>query len=109
MAVDFGLFGDAVVLEFEVEILGAEGLFEPIDAATGGFEVVVEDGLGNFAGETAGEGDQAFFVQLQDFFVDAWLIIIALEVGFRGELNQILVADLVFGQQHEMIVNIAAS
>ena len=109
MFVDFGLFGDAVVLEFEVEIFGAESLLEPVDRAPGFFEVVVEDVLGNFAGEAAAESDEAFAVLGENFFVDARLVIVALEVGVGDEFDEVFVAGFVFGEENEMVVNVFAA
>ena len=103
------LFGDAVVLEFEIEVLRAHRLLEPIERRAGLGEVILDDGLGNLAGETARERDQALAVRGEDFLVDARLVVIALQMGRGRELDEVFVAHLVLRQEHEMIVNIAAT
>ena len=50
LSVDLGLFRNAVILEFEVEISRPEGLLEEIDRVPGALEIVLEDGLRNLTG-----------------------------------------------------------
>jgi len=45
----------------------------------------------------------------QRLFIDSRLVIIAFEMGSRRELDQISVAGLVFGEQDQMVINIAAA
>ncbi len=45
----------------------------------------------------------------EQFFVDARFVVVALEVGGGGEANEVAVAGFVFGEEDEMIVNVAAA
>ncbi len=83
VAIDLGLLGDAVVLEFEVKIFRAEGLLEPVDRLARLGQLVLEDGFGNFAGEAAGQRDEAVLVRGEQFLVNARLVIIALQMRAR--------------------------
>ena len=96
--VDLGLLGNAVVLQLEIKIVGTERLLEPIERLARLGQLVLLDRFGDFTGEAAGERDQPFFVRCQQLLVDARLVIIALEVRGGGQLDEILVARLVFGQ-----------
>ena len=42
----------------------------------------------------------------QQFFVDAGLIVIALEMGGRGKFDQVLIAALILGQQHQVVIDV---
>ena len=107
MAIDLGLLGDAVVLQFEVKILRAEGLLEPVNRLARLGQLVLQDGLGNLAGQAAGKRDEAVLVRGEQFLVDARLVIIALQMRGGGELDEVFVAGFVLREQHEMVVNIA--
>ena len=98
MAVDLGLLGDAVVLQFEVKILRAERLLEPVHRLARLVQLILHDQIGNFAGEAAGHRDQAFLVRGEDFLVNARLVIIALQMRGGGELDEIFVAGFVLAR-----------
>ena len=99
MLVDLRLFRDAVVLQFEVKILRAERLLEPIHRVARLVQLVFEDPIRDFARQAAGHRDQAFLVRGQDFLVNARLVIIALQMRGGGELDQVFVAGFVLRQQ----------
>ena len=63
-----------------------------------------QDELRDFAGEAGGEGDQALVVLLQQLFIHPRLVVEAFQVGFGGQLDQVLVAGLVLGQQDQVVV-----
>ena len=90
MPVDLCLFRDAVILQFEKKIVRAERLFEPVHRFARVVQLVFGDQIGNLAGQTAGHRDQSFVVSLQDFLVNARLVIIALQMRGGGELDEIL-------------------
>src|SRR5205085_10771271 len=52
----------------------------------------------------AGEGDQAVGVLREQLPVDARLVVVALEVAGRGELDQVRIARVRLGQQGQMRV-----
>ena len=109
MLVHLRLLGNGVILEFEIEIVRAKSLLKPINAIARLLQVILDDGLGNFARHAAGERDQALVMLREDFLVDARLVVIALQMRRRGELDQILVSLFILREQHEMIVNIATA
>jgi len=76
LPVDLGLFGQAVLLQFQVEVLRPKRLFEPINRRARPGQLVSLDALGIFAGQAAGESDEPFLVRRQQFFVDARLVVI---------------------------------
>src|SRR5688572_8476582 len=80
VAVDFGLLWNAMVLQFEIEVARAERLLEPVDRIARFCEIVVLDKVRDLAGEATRESDQAFAALGQNLFVDAWFVIVALEV-----------------------------
>ena len=107
LAVDLGLLGNAVVLELQIEVPGPKGLLEEIDRVPRALEIVLENGLRDLAGEAAAQADQALPVGGQEFLVDARLVVVALQMGRGHQLDQVLVTDLVAGQQHQMVIDIA--
>jgi hypothetical protein len=107
--VDLGLFGDAVVLEFEIKIFRPERLLEPIHRIARLRYLILHDCLRNFAGKTAGQRDQPVLALRENFFVNARLVIIALQMCRSRELDEILVARLIFREQDEVVVNVLAA
>ena len=57
----------------------------------------------DLAFEAAAQPDQAFGMLGQQLLVDARLVIEALGIARRDELDQVLEAFLVLGEQHEMV------
>ena len=96
-----------MVLQFEIKIVRAERLLEPVHRVARLVQLVFEDPFRDFAGQAAGHRDQAFLVRGQHFLVDARLVIIALQVRGGGQLDEVFVAGLVLRQQSEMMINIA--
>ena len=109
MPVDLRLLGDAVVLELEIEVIRTKRLLEPIDGRARLRQVVLDDGVGDLARETAGERDEPAAVLGEDFLVDARLVIIPVEMRRRDELREVLVAFLILCEQHEMVVDVTAA
>ena len=104
--VDLGLLRQAVVLQFQVEVLRAERLLEPVNRLARPGQLVLLNPLRDFARQAAGERDQPLLVRRQQFLVDARLVVIALQVRRGGELDQVLVAGFVLGQQHEVVIHV---
>ena len=108
-AVDLRLLGNAVILEFEVKIFRAEGLLEPVDRLTRLLGLVLVDVFGNLARQTARKNDQSLLVRGEDLLVDPGFVIIALQMRLGDQLDEILVAGFILGEEHEVIVHIPAS
>ncbi len=60
--------------------------------------------LRDFAGEAAGEADEAFGVLGEEGFRDARLFVEAVQGGLAGEADEIAVAGFVFGEDEEVVV-----
>ena len=107
--VDLGLFGDAVILEFEIKIVRAERLFEPVNRLARLGQLVAHDPIRYFAGETAGEGNQPVLVRGQQFLVYARLVIITGQMRLGGELDEVFIAGGVLRQQQQVMIHVASA
>ena len=65
---------------------------------------LLEQGLGHLAAEAGRQADEALRVVAQDLLVDPRVVVEALQVPHRVEVGQVLVADLVLGQEDEVEV-----
>ena len=45
----------------------------------------------------------------QQFFIDSRFVIITLQMRGRGQLDEISVTGLIFGQQNQMVINVASA
>ena len=64
-AVDFLLFGDTVILQFQIEVSLAKNLLHHQGILFGTFKIAVHQPLGNFAGKTSRKADQTFGMSAQ--------------------------------------------
>ena len=108
VAVGLDLVGDAVVLQLDVEVVGAEDVLEAAGGPGGGLDVVPEEGLAHHAAQAAGGGDDALFVALEQLPVTAGLYVVARQVGLGGQLDDVLVAGRALGQQGQVVVELLA-
>ena len=90
-----------VVLEFDVEVV-AERLGVPPGQLLGRLAVVLQDVLVELAGQAAAQADQPLRVGGQHLPVDAGAVVEALQEGDAGQLDQVLEAGAVLGQQGEV-------
>ena len=102
-AIDLPLVFDPVIVEFDVIIARRENVAVLVQRGLRLIELVVFDLVRHLALETGREPDQSLRVLREDFLVDARLVVKPFEMRRRDELDQVLVADLVLGQQHQMI------
>lgn len=100
--VDFGEFRDAMFLEFDEEAVWAEDVEIFAHEGVGGVHIAVHDGLGDFGGETAGGGDYSFAVAIEEVVVDAGFVVVAIELGRGGDLEEVEVAGLVLGEEEHV-------
>ena len=101
------LIGDAVVLELDEEVVATEDVLEPPrDGARAGL-VVLEQRLEHLAAEAARGRDDPFVVVLEQLPVHLGLLVVALEVGAAGELDQVLVAGEGLRERGEVVVGLA--
>ena len=102
--VDLLLLGDAVALDLEVDVLGAEDLDEVVEVGSRLGEPALDDPARGAGGEAAGERDDALGVALEALEVDARLAAVqALEEAGAGELGEVLEALVAGGEQREVV------
>ena len=93
--VNLRLLGDAMVLEFEVEVLRPKSLLEPVNSLARAGQLVLLNPIRDLARQAAGERDQPLLVKREQLLINARLVIIALQVRLGRELDQVPVADLI--------------
>ncbi len=92
-----------MLLQFHEEAVRAEDVVIPVHAAHGFFGRVVQQGPRDLGRHAARGADQPFGVRRQKVVVDAGIIVEALQLRRGGDLEQVLVAGLVLGQQQQVI------
>ena len=103
------LLGDAVVLDLDEEVVPPEDVLEPAGLLERPLLVAPHQRLEHVAAEAAGGGDDALAVLLEEVPVEAGLVVVALEEGPAGELDEVAVADVALGQQREVVVELLAA
>ena len=81
-----------------------EDLREPVELGLGVVVAALGERAGDAAGEATGEGDHPRRVALEELPVDARLVVVALEVAERAELDQVRVARVVGGEERQVRV-----
>ena len=102
--VGLALLRQAVVLDLEEEVLTAEDLEVFAHERVSALHIVLQDGARDLAGNAGREADDALVVLAQEVLVDARLVVHALDVGQRDELDEVAVARLVLREQDQMVV-----
>ena len=95
---------DVPVLQLDVRVVAPEDLREAVEVGLGVGRPVLDERLRDPAAETAGEREHPLRVTLEQLPVDARLVVVALEVAERAELDQVAVADVVGGEQRQVRV-----
>jgi hypothetical protein len=98
----------AVVLDLDVEVV-AEDAVEPAGQLRRLVDLVLEDVLAELARGAAGQADQALLVRFEQLLVDARDVVVALQEGDGGHLDEVLEAGAVAGQQGEVVAGVAAA
>ncbi len=97
------LLGDAVVLELHEEVVAPEDVLEAAGRLVRGIVLPREQQLAHQTAETAGGGDDALVVALQEIPVGAGLVVVAVEVGLARDLDEVVVAGVVLGEHREVV------
>ena len=97
------LLVDAVVLQLHEEVIAAEDVLEAAGRLVGGIEFAGEQELAHETAETAGGGDDALVMALEEIPVGARLVVVAVEVRLARDLHQVVVADVVLGEHREVV------
>ncbi len=92
------------VLELDVDVACAEDLDEAVELLLGVLRAGLFERLADAAGEAAGERDEPVGVALEELPVDARLVVVALEVAERGELDEVVVAGGRLGEERQVRV-----
>ena len=96
------LLGQSRVLQLDEDVLGAEQVRQAADLGHGALVVAVLEHRRDAPAHAAGERDEALAVLGEQLPIGARLVVVALQVGARAQLDQVLVARLVAGQQREV-------
>ena len=104
LRVDLVLLGEPGVLDLDVRRVAAEDLHEAVEIAGRVLRAALRERARDAAREAAGERDDALRVALEELPVDARLVVVALEVAERRELDEVRVALVRLGQQRQVRV-----
>ena len=103
VAVDRLLLLEPVGLQLEEEVPLAEDVLELARGALGRLGPAAHDRLRDLAAQARRQADQPLRVLAQQRLVDARVVIEALEVAHRVQVREVLPADLVLGEQDQVI------
>ena len=101
------LVGNALVLNFEIEITFAEDVGEGRGGLASGIVLPFDKILGDLTLQTRREGDQSLRVLGEKFLAHARLVVKAVQRGFGDNLDQVAIAEIVFSENDEMVVAVA--
>ena len=96
------LLGDAVILQFEIEVLRPEDLRKLQGLLLRPGIIIVHQTAGDLPCQAGGQGDEAPGMPAQQLQIHPGLAVKALLEGAGDHLAQIPVAFLVFAQQHQV-------
>ena len=93
-----------VILNFQKVIVLAEDIDVFLYQPFGFILVVLDKGLRHIARDTGGQADNALVILAQQLHIHPGLVVHALDIGQRHELDEVLIARLIFCQQNQMVV-----
>ena len=102
--VDLLLLGEAGVLQLDVRRVSSEDLDETVEVRMRVFRPSLRERPRHTSRQTARERHDPGRVSLEELPVDARLVVVALEVAERGELDEVGVALVRLGEEGEMRV-----
>ena len=102
----FGVGIEAMVLQFEKEIVLAEQVCIFVSQPARIFVLIGQQRLVHIAAQAGRQRDQALGVAREQIFIDARLVIEAFEIACRDQLGEVAIAFLVFAEQDKMVVTI---
>ncbi len=103
IAIDANLVRQPVVLKFDEESIGAEDIGELAGIVASGIRPAVQEIVGYRTAQTGRRRDQPFPVLRKHLQIDTRPIVVALELGQGGKLQQVAVSRLVLGEQQQVI------
>ncbi|TPW09855.1 MAG: Na+/proline symporter [Acidimicrobiaceae bacterium] len=109
LGVGLALRRETVVLQLDEQVVLAEDVLQPTRLGEGAPVVTVQKRLQHVTTEASGGGDDSLVVPLEQFPVDLRLVVVALEEGQAGELDEVPVTLIGLGQQGEVVVELPAT
>src|SRR5579863_6249171 len=97
----------ALVLNFQEEILFTENVGKSCRCIACGVIVFFHQKFGDFALQAPREPDQPLRMLRKKLLADAWFVVKTVKRGFRSDLYQVLVAFFTFGEDEQMVVGVA--
>ncbi len=98
-----------VILQLDEEVVPPEDVLQAPGLGQRPGLVTPHERLEHVAPEAAGGGDEAVVVALQQLPVQAGLVVVALQEGQAGQLDQVAVALVGLGQQGQVVVELPAA
>ena len=102
--IDFLLLGEPGVLQLDVGRVAPEDLHEPVEILARVLRPVLDERARDASRQASGQRDDALRVTLEQLPVDARLVVVALEIAERGELDEVRVALVRLREQREVRV-----
>ncbi len=104
LRVDLVLLGEPGVLDLDVRRLRPEYLHQSVEVCARVLRAALRELAGDAAREAARERDDALRVTLEELPVDARLVVVALEVTERRQLDEVRVTLVRLGEQGQVRV-----
>ena len=98
------LIGEAVILNFDVEMIPVKDGKIPLGHLPRVRLAPVDEALGDIARDAGGKGDQSLGMFFEQLIVDARAVVKAARKALRDQINEVLIARLIFAQQDQMAV-----
>ena len=95
--------GNIVILDFQKIIVLAKNIDIFLHTATRTVHITAVNQARHLTGDTGAEADNALAIGTQDVLIYARLIIKAFQLSLADNLHEIVVANIVFGQQNQMV------
>ncbi len=109
LRVGLALCLQAVVLQLDEQVVASEDVLQSSGLLDGALVVAVQQRLQHVPAEATSGGDQPLGVLLEQLPVHSGLVVVALHERQARQLDQVLVAGLVLGQQGEVVVELLAA
>ena len=103
LPVNLRQLGYVVFLELDIPPLRPKDIAVPVQPLHGFLDLTGLDERGQLSRQAAGGADQPFAVRGQVVGVDARLIVVAVKLRIRADLEQVVIAGHVLGQQQQVV------